>query len=615
MILTDRKTEDKLTGFPSIDKPWLKYYKQNADEDAKNIPKGKTVWDVVEENLYKYIDIPAIEYFGRIISRKEFIDNVYIWANAFKALGVKKNEIVAYYGPFMPDICFMLFGLNIIGACPYFLKLAISPEALAEETRECRFAIVFDQMWDKVSGEFSKDRFEKIIVAHITDAMPAPKKQIVSLISKTKRKQRTPKNDKYISVSEARKLASKYNGEVRVAFEDNRNAIITSSSGTTIRGTVKGVIATNESVIAQAYSTLLSETPYRPGDRTLNHFPPTAATSLNSLCFIGLISGATIIIDPRVSEDAFYNQLIEQKPSMCINTGSLWETFFNRVEREMEKGKKFDFSYARGWMIGGEGTTVDKMKKWNGIVKKCGGNGLFGGYGLSETFSGICIDRPEFRGGLLKQIVGIGVPQAGMEVGIFDKDGKELPYNQRGELWVKTNAAMKGYYNKPKLTAKTKVDGWIHTGDLDSIDENGFVYVWGRVKDSIKMPSGREIYLFDIENKIKENAFIDDAIVLEKNIGDGLNLVAHIVWDKDVKEEEWPYLLGEINDQIKEYEPDVTLNTYAFHKVMLPYSPTTLKKDKNRLAKQDDGYFQVEGGKLRPVRFSSDEQGKYTILS
>ena len=117
--------KDGQTGYPSVDKPWLKYYRDNAEEDANSIPENKTVWDVIEESFYKHMDIPAIDYFGRRISRKEFIENVYLWAKAFKSLGVKEDEIVAYYGPFMPDVLFMLFGLNVIGACPYFLKLAI----------------------------------------------------------------------------------------------------------------------------------------------------------------------------------------------------------------------------------------------------------------------------------------------------------------------------------------------------------------------------------------------------------------------------------------------------------------------------------------------------------
>ena len=147
----------KPTGYPSVDKPWLKYYDENAETKANSIPLGKTVWDVIEERLYKYIDVPAIEYFGRTISRKEFISEVYLWARALKAIGVEENEVIPYYGPFMPDICAIVFALNMIGACPYFLKLAISPDALAEETKDSRFAIVFDQMWDKLSKLIKDD--------------------------------------------------------------------------------------------------------------------------------------------------------------------------------------------------------------------------------------------------------------------------------------------------------------------------------------------------------------------------------------------------------------------------------------------------------------------------
>lgn len=65
-----------------------------------------------------------------------------------------------------------------------------------------------------------------------------------------------------------------------------------------------------------------------------------------------------------------------------------------------------------------------------------------------------------------KAISEVGIPQAGMTVGVFDVQGKELSYNQRGEIWVKTKSAMKRYYNNPELTAQTKINGWIHTGDL-----------------------------------------------------------------------------------------------------------------------------------------------------
>ena len=593
-----------MTGFPSIDKPWLKYYHANAEKEANNIPKGKTVWDIIEESLYKHMDIPAIEYFGRSISRKEFVDNVYLWARVFKKLGVVENEIVAYYGPFMPDICYMTLALNMIGACPYFLKLAISPEALAEETKECRIAIVFDQMWENVKEEFTKDRFEKVIVARITDAMPAPKKQIVSVLSNIKKKPEIPKGKKYMSLAMAKKLGKENIKEAKAEFIPDRNAFITSSSGTTVGGIVKGVIATNESVITQLYMAVASGCQYFPGERCLNHFPPTAATSLNILFLLPLYRGMTVVIDPRVTEEDFYNQITKLHVNVACSTGSAWEALFNRIEKERLKGKKFDFSYVRAWVVGGEGTDTKKFKKWQKAMSEMGSDrGLASAYGSSEVFASACSEWANVRYDLSKSIMSVGVPFAGITVGIFDELGNELSYDRRGELRIKSQSAMKGYYNKQELTNHTKVDGWICTGDLAEIDKKGFVYIWGRLKDTIKISDGKMIYLFDIANKIKEKDFVDDAIVLEKQIDKkSVNLVVHLVWDKNVKGADKLNYLEEITECVRQFEPEVNLWAFAIHDVMLPYSPTTLKKDKNRMANQTDGYIQVINGEIREIR-------------
>lgn len=607
----------KPTGYPSVDKPWLKYYDENAETKANSIPLGKTVWDVIEERLYKYIDVPAIEYFGRTISRKEFISEVYLWARALKAIGVEENEVIPYYGPFMPDICAIVFALNMIGACPYFLKLAISPDALAEETKDSRFAIVFDQMWDKVSGEFSKDKYEKVIVARITDAMPTPKKQIVSLLTGLKNRAHFPKGQKYITVQEARKLAPGYSGELKVPFIANRGAFITSSSGTTVGGVVKATVATNESTISQLYMGDNSKINYFPGDRCLNHFPPTASTSLNVLFLLALFMGETVLIDPRVSEKDFYNQITKLKPNIALTTGSAWEAFFARVEEETKNGKRFDFSCAKGWIVGGEGTDPKKFKKWDKIMEEANAyNLLFSGYGSSELFSATSCETLDARCDFSKPAMSVGIPYAGITMGVFGADGKELPYNTRGELWIKSKSAMKEYYNKPNLSSQVKVDGWIRTGDLAEIDENGMIYIWGRCKDTVTLKSGKEIYLFDISNKIKEKDYIDDAIVLPMPTADDkIKLVAHIVWTGDLDQSKREQNLADLNLTLQEYLPeDMEICGYAEHEIMLPYSPTTLKKDKNKLSGQLDGYVQVVDGKISEIRFSPTEEGSYRII-
>ena len=617
--ISDEQTKyfDKgLTGYPSTDKIWLKNYSEGAEERAINTPINKTLFDVVEEKSKEFEDIPAIEYFGRQFSRPEFIDMCYIWARTFRALGVQTGEIVPIYGPFVPEISDMWFGLIMIGACPYFLKLSMSEEDLAKETKEARFAVVFDGMWGNVSKEFTKEKYKNVIIANATVDMPNPTKQIVSFISKIKSlrdKTKIPKDKKYIWIDKAIEMAKYYTGNVKVPFEPNRIATITSSSGTT-SGVVKGVMATNESMIAQVYSTTKSDIPYEKGFRTLNHFPPTAATSLNSLFLVGLMTGATIVMDPRVSIKDFYNQLTRLNINACINTSSLWDAFFNMVEQEQKKGKKFNFENAKAWMVGGEGPNSKSIKRWNDIMQANNGDRIYGGYGLSELFSGLCIDRVDSTPDYSKSIPRVGAVQAGMIVGIFDKDGNELSYNQRGELRVKSKAKMKGYYGKPELTEKAISGGWLRTGDIAEIDEDGFLYIWGRCKDTLKLQDGNEIYLFDIENKIRQNNFIHDVVVLNIPTEDNENnLVAHIVWDDSASENEKKDDIEKINEELSSFLPSgVFISAYSEHDTMLPYSPTTLKKDKNGMSKQTSGYVQVIDGVLNNVEFILNENGKYS---
>ena len=321
--------------------------------------------------------------------------------------------------------------------------------------------------------------------------------------------------------------------------------------------------------------------------------------------FLALYEGETVVIDPRVSEKDFYNQLIKLKPNVALTTGSAWEAFFNQVEHEMLQGKSFDFSYAKGWMVGGEGSDTSKFLRWDMTMKKAKAiHSLHSGYGLSELFSAVSAETAKARYDFSKSIMSVGIPYAGITMGVFDKAGKELGYGFRGELWIKSKSTMKGYYHKPELTAQTKVDSWIHTGDLAEIDENGFVYIWGRLKDTITLPDGQEVFLFDIANKIKENKCIDDAIVLSlPTENGGFILVAHNVWSKPLNEQEKADCLTAINKAVEESFPEgIRIAAYAEHDGMLPYSPTTLKKDKNKMSRQTDGLVQVMDGKLTPIK-------------
>ena len=139
--------------------------------------------------------------------------------------------------------------------------------------------------------------------------------------------------------------------------------------------------------------------------------------------------------------------------------------------------------------------------------------------------------------------------------------------------------------------------------------------VWGRVKDTLELEDRRKIYFFDISNKIKENEAILDAMVLPMPTAeDKNNLVAHIVWNDNVSEQEKINNIEILNKTLLEYLPnEITISAYAEHDGTLPYSPTTLKKDKNKMVKQTTGYIQLEDGELINIEFVLTENGKYSI--
>ena len=613
-----KKYFDKgLTGFPSVDRVWLNNYSEGAEERALSYPKDKTIWDVLEEKLLEFYDIPAIEYFGRQISRPEFIDMCYTWARTFRAMGVEVGEKVPIYGIFVPEIAAMWFGLNMIGAAPYFLKLKIeSPESLAFETREAKRAVVFDGMWGNVAEEFMKDKYKCVMVATATIDMPSPKREIVSFLStmqSIKDKSRIPHDKKYIWLDKAMDIAYYYSGEVKVAFASNRTAVVTTSSGTTGKG-VKAAEATNESVLAQAFSTIYSDIPTEKGLRVLNHFPPTAATSLNSLFYVWLMTGGTIVMDPRVDKRSFFEQLTTLGINVCINTAPMWDWIIRMFIYYIKRGREYDLHYAKAWMVGGQGPNIKQNQIMDKVMKENGGNRIYGGIGQTEIFSGFAIDRVDSTPTYDKPIPRIGAIQAGMIAGIFDKDGNELSYNQRGELWIKTDAMMKGYYGQPELTNAVIVDGWLRTGDMAEIDEEGFIYSWGRVTDSVKLPNGDDFYLFDISLKILSNDFIRDVIVLSLPTEDNdNNLVAHIVWEDNVSDEDKKDYIEIMNEQLEEFLPEgIVVSAYSEHDEELPYSDTTLKTDSPGMSQQTIGYVQVVDGELKNIKFILNESGKYT---
>ncbi len=197
------------------------------------------------------------------------------------------------------------------------------------------------------------------------------------------------------------------------------------------------------------------------------------------------------------------------------------------------------------------------------------------GYGCSEFFGVISVDKHEvIYEPVSEDVIDVGIPIPGAIVGVFDENGNELSYRQRGELFAKGPSIMHGYFNKPEQT-KQMLDGeWLRTGDIVEIDENGYIYCYGRKKSSIEI-EGKTVYLFDVSNALRHEFSLEDCMVEVKNIDGGVqSVVVYYVQKTDMLCEQKEICL-KMNSYLKIF--GITVDGYREFEDAFTISPTTLK--------------------------------------
>ena len=612
-----------LTGIPSEDEIWMKQYRKDARDIVNNMEKNRSVSDVILDRFDMHQGIDALRYFNLSLTRPDFKELVAKWAKAFREIGVEADEVVPIYGTFFPDICAMLLALNQIGAIAYPLKLDESKEDFEAETAESKVAVVYDGMWNNVKDVFSDDRFKYVISVSASDGILPPLGNVVRLkerLEAVKNKSKMPSSKKFLHAKDMLEMAEAYRGEYKEEFKPGRIAYITSSSGSTIGGQVKGIMSTNEAALAQIAKCEAAEYPFEVGAKVLTNLPPTASTAMVCLFLYPLYKGLTIIDEPRLDEENYFKQIMHYKPQIALMTGSFWKKFFRELQKYSKRHGLPDLSFLRMPIIGGEGVTPSELDMMNEFLKLCGSPAkMFVGYGMSEFFSVLSVQKDSSRPleDRRKDVTSVGLPLPGVKVGVFDKDGNELGYNQRGELRMKDkDVVMQGYYRKPELTAKTLSDGWLRSGDIAELDEIGHVYYYGRHDDITVLPSGREVYLFDIANTIRRNLNVEDAMVFAIPLANGKKaLMAHVIFEPtfygDKKAE-----LENIDYQLKEaFNGEVVIDGYKEYERAFIISPTTAKADRKAMYKDRRGYKKIVDGEEYLVDLIDGPNGTFKAFN
>ena len=471
--------EKELTGYPSIDKPWLKYY----SKEAIDAPLSEcTIYEYLYENNKDYPSDIAINYLGRKISYKELFENIDKTAAAFLKIGVKEKEIVTVALPSIPEALYCIYALNKIGA----VSNMVHPLAGREETLfyfnevQSRIAVIFDGAYAAIADDIGNSSVEKVIVASPSDSLP------VALRVAYKLKVKAPFLDGNVFQSWKTFFREGKNTPVKAVKKDcHEMAIISHTGGTT--GEPKGVMCSDKSVNAIIWS-LLKSTQHERQQRFLVQLPPFINYSLVNSMLEPLSCGVTLYLIPDYKPAKIGYYLKKCRPNHINSIPPYVEAMLKAPEI-----KTLDLSFLINLSVGGDGMSKESETLINTLLAERGSKTrLAKGYGMTELIS--CATFT-YEG---SNAVGcIGIPLVKINCKIIDSDtNQELSYGESGEICFAGETLMLGYYHNPKATEdliKLHQDGlkWLHTGDLGYMNENGQVFVTGRIKRII-LTKGRD---------------------------------------------------------------------------------------------------------------------------
>ena len=491
----------------SQEKPWMKYF----SEESRNaeFPRMKVYSYFKEVNRTRLQDT-ALYYYGAKISVKKMILKIDHVADALDAIGVKKGDTVSMVSASTPESIYTFYALNKIGATLNAIDPRLDKKSVARMIKNSgsKVLICIDVAFPLIDAILSDIKQDHIVVQSAGTSLPTLKRLALKLAVRSN----VPYGKANIMSWDDFMDNSKYGAAHEAEYEGDATVAICYTGGTT--GFPKGVMLTNDSVNAVGFSFLHAGIVYKPNTRFLGIMPIFSSYGLVCGIHMPMIMQQELALIPRFSPIKMGEYIKKFRPQHMIATPAFYEILI-----DSEEMKGFDLSFMLTLGSGGDSMNAGLEDKLNEFMKTHNLRyPLAQGYGMSEVSAAatFCVNDRYKRGS-------VGIPCITTTIGIFDPEtGEELGYNQPGEVCISGPSVMKGYYNNKEETEhvlRKHADGkiWVHSGDIGTVDEDGFVYIQGRVKRMITRFDGHKVFPITIESFIAEHEAVHSCSVIGVN--------------------------------------------------------------------------------------------------
>ena len=489
--------------YASAAKPWLKYYEQRYIEQT--MPEC-SAFELVCRNNKNHLNETALEYYGRKISYADLIVNTKKTAAAFRAMGVKKGDIITVVSVMTPEVIYAFYAADMVGASLNLVDPRYSAEGIHEyiEEVDSRLLICLNVTYDRCHQAEKRTNVERVLVISPADSLP--------LHLALGYKMTNPDKNRYKSnVIHWKDFIAQGKDQSMNAepYDPQHACVVVHTGGTT--GSPKGVMLTDQNFNALAQEFAAQSKLFSRGQKLMNIMPPFIAYGYGCGVHMPLVMGLHVIIIPNLDPDKLGSLIWKHKPAHMFGVPAHYQQMASSLLL-----KKKDLSFIRNYAAGGDSLPLGAEQTVNEFLKEHGAEfPLAKGYGMTEVSSAATI-----AAGSVTKPGSVGIPMVNTVVSIFEPGTEtELPIGERGEICICTPTTMKGYYDKPDETAmilRRHADGqiWVHTGDIGYMDEDGFVYLDSRIKRLIIRHDGFKVFPSMIENVISRHPAVHQCSVV-----------------------------------------------------------------------------------------------------
>ncbi len=470
-------------------KPWLKEYPEGVPAEI-DVNTYASVVDILERSCRSFRERPAYENFGVTLSYDELDRLTQDFASYLQnVLGFNKGDRVAVMMPNLLQYPVALFGILRAGMVVVNVNPLYTPREVEHQLNDsgARGIVIVENFCTTLQQVVEKTPIEAVITTQVGDMLPLPRRLLVNLVLKHVKKA-VPAWDIPGTIpfrtALARGKAQPYN-HVTLTHQDI--AFLQYTGGTT--GLSKGATLLHGNIVANVLQAKAwISVAVREGEELIITALPLYhifALTANCLVFMALGAKNVLITNPR-DLPGFVKEMARHRFTAFTGVNTLFNGLLNT-----EGFAELDFSALKLTLGGGAAVQEAVAKRWREVT----GKPLTEAYGLTETSPAVCMNpltKPDWNGT-------IGVPISSTLVVLRDDDNHDVPVGEPGELCVKGPQVMQGYWQKPEENAKVFTeDGFLKTGDIATMDENGYFRIVDRKKDMI-LVSGFNVFPNEIE--------------------------------------------------------------------------------------------------------------------